>query len=161
MGLGLVVLLTKCTAAARTCDGEPCECVARGESAMGAVHNRHRWRRQCAFPSSMHVVSVAVLGTLLAWPAHAQFFQNFFQGAHMFQQRQEPEAQHVGDASWFRDRVQAAQCRTYLCPDTLACVDEPEDCPCPFAEQVRCMLDGTRVCVQHSSCDQVHALYRA
>jgi len=113
------------------------------------------------FSSAMHLVSVVVLGTLLAWCAHAQFFQNIFQGAHMFQHHQEPEARHMGDASWFRDRVKAAQCHTYLCPDTLACVDGPEDCPCPFAEQVRCMLDGTRVCVQHDDCTHVHALYGA
>lgn len=113
------------------------------------------------FPSPMHLVAWTGLGALLAWPAHAQFFQNFFQGAQMFQQPQEAEAQHVGDASWFRDRVQAARCPTYLCPDTLACVDDPEDCPCPFAEQVRCMIDGTRVCVQHTNCDQVRALYEA
>ncbi|WFD26215.1 Long chronological lifespan protein 2 [Malassezia nana] len=101
------------------------------------------------------------LGALLALPAHAQFFQHFFQGGQMFQQYQEPEEQHVGDASWFRERVAAAQCNHYLCPDTLACVDGPENCPCPFAEQVHCMLGGARLCVQQKHCDEVRAWYEA
>jgi hypothetical protein len=33
--------------------------------------------------------------------------------------------------------LRAAQCGRYLCPDTLACVGRPAECPCPFPQQVR------------------------
>ena len=53
-------------------------------------------------------------------------------------------------------------CSTYLCPDTLVCVDAPAQCPCPNAEDIRCIIPdshdkttGTVVCVRGGGCEDV------
>ena len=53
-------------------------------------------------------------------------------------------------------------CSTYLCPDTLVCVDAPAQCPCPNAEDIRCIVPdshdkttGTVVCVRGGGCEDV------
>lgn len=120
----------------------------------------------------MHGASTAsrlLLGLLmLAHHAHAQFFQNMFHSGQFFTQSSEQEAQRVGDASWFRDRVNAGMCPTcayaakcddYLCSDTLACVKEPHECPCPFTEQLRCPIGDAYVCVPRMDCSSVESLY--
>lgn len=34
-------------------------------------------------------------------------------------------------------------CSQYLCPDTLVCVSNPADCPCPDSEDIKCLIpDG-------------------
>lgn len=54
----------------------------------------------------------------------------------------------------------AARCTEYLCSDTLACVSEPNECPCPFAEQTRCVLGDGYVCTQTADCAAAEHLYR-
>ena len=57
-------------------------------------------------------------------------------------------------------------CSQYLCPDTLVCVSNPADCPCPDAEDVKCLIpDGrgkqqaTVVCTRGAiDCKQVERL---
>lgn len=34
----------------------------------------------------------------------------------------------------------SVSCAQYLCPDTLVCVASPAQCPCPNAEDVRCVI---------------------
>ncbi|KAK0537563.1 Long chronological lifespan protein 2 [Tilletia horrida] len=104
------------------------------------------------------------------------FFSNFFSGHHQGEQ----EAPPLGDAKWFNDRVEAASCTEYLCPKTLSCVSRPEQCPCPFPQQIACAYPdfepedgedaasaGSRkgkaagvVCVTGTECGQVQRLLR-
>ena len=51
--------------------------------------------------------------------------------------------------------LRAAQCGRYLCPDTLACVGRPSECPCPFPQQVRRDAPGTACCAAHPAPDPV------
>lgn len=53
-------------------------------------------------------------------------------------------------------------CSTYLCPDTLVCVDAPSQCPCPNVEDIRCIIPdvhnknaGTVICVRGGGCEDV------
>lgn len=34
----------------------------------------------------------------------------------------------------------AVPCNKYLCPTTLDCVDVPVQCPCPYAEDIKCII---------------------
>ena len=111
----------------------------------------------------MRIARRLCVALVAATSVHAQFFQQFFGGRGM---QQESEPTEVGDASWFQERVAngayllTAQCKKYLCPDTLACVDAPVACPCPFKEQVRCMIGDTPLCIQSATCETVEALYQ-
>lgn len=121
----------------------------------------------------MRLASVAVGGllALCALPVHAQFFQHMFQqggaGHNFFHTGGEQEAHAVGDASWFQERVRngasrvtdTAKCNDYLCSDTLACVSEPSECPCPYAEQTRCKVGDSFVCVTSVDCRLTQRLY--
>ncbi|KAN0065248.1 Long chronological lifespan protein 2 [Thecaphora frezii] len=139
---------------------------------------------------SLLVLSLLALLVAAATLAEAQFFENFFggNGGGMFGggPAHEPEAPPSGDASWFHDRVDAADCDRYLCPRTLSCVSKPSHCPCPFPQQIRCSyrdtdsraaaiakksggsLDGVEAqldlggtfCVTADSCDEVNAFLR-
>ena len=102
----------------------------------------------------------AVLGV---GAAQAQFFQHLFQQdgfGSFFHHDQEAEAHNVGDATWFQDRVQHAECSAYLCSDTLACVEAPNACPCPYKEQRRCAVGDTYVCIQGQDCGRISSMYQ-
>ncbi|WFD47980.1 Long chronological lifespan protein 2 [Malassezia furfur] len=86
-------------------------------------------------------------------------FQQGGAGHNFFHTGGEQEAQAVGDASWFQERVRNAKCNEYLCSDTLACVSEPSECPCPYAEQTRCKVGDSYVCVTSVDCRETHRLY--
>jgi len=108
----------------------------------------------------MAVGVTAVLGTRAAY---AQFFQHLFHQngfGSFFEQDEEPEAHNVGDATWFQDRVQHAECSAYLCSDTLACVEAPNECPCPYKEQQRCAVGDTYVCIQGQDCGRISSMYQ-
>ncbi|KAJ7904748.1 hypothetical protein B0H14DRAFT_2664216, partial [Mycena olivaceomarginata] len=58
-------------------------------------------------------------------------------------------------------------CSQYLCPATLDCVGSPIDCPCPDAEDIKCVIpdaeekEGTVVCVRGTDeCQAVERLTR-
>ena len=107
----------------------------------------------------MRWIAIWGIAMLSTQAAYAQFFQHLFHQdgfGSFFQQDQEPEAHNVGDASWFQDRVQHAQCGSYLCSDTLACVETPDECPCPYKEQQRCAVGDTYVCVQGQDLSLIH-----
>lgn len=63
-------------------------------------------------------VAVGVVLALSALPTHAQFFQHMFQqggaGHNFFHTGGEQEAQAVGDASWFQERVRNGALRARL-----------------------------------------------
>lgn len=46
-------------------------------------------------------------------------------------------------------------CAKYLCKDTLACVDGPNQCPCPYpSSQLRCILpNGGFICISKPAGD--------
>lgn len=77
---------------------------------------------------------------LMASVASASIF-DFMQG-HF---QQEASQQHVD----YENNVLNADCNKHVCPDTLACVATPQECPCPFPLlQLRCVLpDGEFVCI--------------
>ncbi|KAJ7129449.1 hypothetical protein C8R44DRAFT_615431 [Mycena epipterygia] len=93
--------------------------------------------------------------------AQFQFFDGMFQ-----QQHQQQQQQHSG-ASWAA-HLESVSCSQYLCPATLDCVGSPVDCPCPDAEDIKCMIpdaderDGaTVVCVRgNDECRTVERLAR-
>lgn len=65
----------------------------------------------------------------LSSPSHA-FFEQFFS-----QNQQQRQQQSHEDIYLEKD------CGSYLCPDTLACVATPIDCPCPFPNsQQKCVF---------------------
>lgn len=60
-------------------------------------------------------------------------------------------------------------CSQYLCPQTLDCVSKPTDCPCPNAEDIKCIIpdsenlrgEGTVVCTRgKNDCLEVEQLMR-
>lgn len=111
----------------------------------------------------MRWMAVGVMALLCSGAAYAQFFQHLFHQdgfGSFFEQDEEPEAHNVGDATWFQDRVQHAECSAYLCSDTLACVEAPNECPCPYREQRRCAVGDTYVCIQGQDCGRISSMYQ-
>ena len=59
-------------------------------------------------------------------------------------------------------------CSQYLCPDTLVCVSNPSDCPCPSVEDIKCLIpdaedreSATVTCVRGAhDCSEVERLYK-
>ncbi|ORX34506.1 hypothetical protein BD324DRAFT_154723 [Kockovaella imperatae] len=92
------------------------------------------------------------------------FFQNNFQFHNPFHQHEDrtPHRQHKG----WTEMEQTSCGAGYLCPGSLACVSTPADCPCPYPEDIKCILPDPRerdegegppfVCVR-GSCDEVNA----
>lgn len=72
---------------------------------------------------------------------------NFFD----FFQNQQPQQQPQS----FEERALLSDCGKYLCPDTLACVDAPNQCPCPFSSsQLRCVLpNNDYICISRPAGD--------
>ncbi|KAF7355503.1 Long chronological lifespan protein 2 [Mycena sanguinolenta] len=109
--------------------------------------------------SSRALGFVVFLFLLQLVSAQFQFFDN------MFGQQRQQQQQHPG-ASWAA-HLESVACSDYLCPATLDCVGSPVDCPCPDAEDIKCIIpdseekDGTVVCVRgNNECRQVEELMR-
>ncbi|WVQ76821.1 long chronological lifespan protein 2 [Cryptococcus sp. DSM 104548] len=87
------------------------------------------------------------LAALLLLPLTLAQFGNFFQGhfgGHQHQQEQpggqSPGRQHKG---WTEnDRLSCTA--GYVCPASLACVATPADCPCPYPEDIKCVIPDHR-----------------
>ncbi|KAI6152216.1 hypothetical protein BKA82DRAFT_4108531 [Pisolithus tinctorius] len=83
--------------------------------------------------------------------ASAQF--GFFDQLFGNQQQQRGSS---GGQYQYNVHVDSISCSTYLCPDSLVCVAQPSECPCPYAEDVRCVIPdlqdggaaGTVACVR-------------
>ncbi|EIW65487.1 hypothetical protein TREMEDRAFT_70561 [Tremella mesenterica DSM 1558] len=98
----------------------------------------------------------------------AQF--GFFQGNpfHPFQQQQQqppPSGQGQGRGHKGWDEMDNVHCKAgYVCPSSLTCVSTPANCPCPYPEDIKCVIPDHRprdegegppfVCVR-GPCDEV------
>jgi len=111
-------------------------------------------------PRALFVVLLSVTGIV---SAQFQFFDGMFGGS---QQQQQPQR---SGAEQYVAQYDAVSCSKYLCPSTLDCVDRPVHCPCPHAEDVKCIVpdksgidvaaDGTVLCVQgQDSCAHIEKL---
>ncbi|KAF8524635.1 hypothetical protein BU17DRAFT_42788 [Hysterangium stoloniferum] len=88
------------------------------------------------------------------------FFEQIFHGHNGHQQQQ-----RTGGNAW-AGQSEAVSCSQYLCPKTLDCVDTPSACPCPFPEDIKCIVPdaqdkafATVFCVRgESECAQVEKL---
>lgn len=80
-----------------------------------------------------------LLTVLFLGASEVDAFFNF--GNHQQQQQQPPQS--------YEDQVLNSPCDGYLCPDTLACVAQQKDCPCPFPKsQLKCVLPSNKyVCI--------------
>jgi len=92
----------------------------------------------------------------------AQF--NFFD---MFGHGQQQQQRHGGTpSSQWAAQADSVQCGEYLCPETLVCVTNPADCPCPSVEDEKCLIPDARdrdaatvVCVRGTDgCAEVERL---
>ncbi|KAI0700749.1 hypothetical protein BC835DRAFT_1265799 [Cytidiella melzeri] len=89
------------------------------------------------------------------------FDQLFGQGQH--QAHQPRQASHSPQWAAHADAV---PCSDYLCPETLVCVPNPAQCPCPYTEDVKCLIpdaedqgSATVVCVRGANdCADVERL---
>ncbi|PVF99955.1 hypothetical protein CPB86DRAFT_730221 [Serendipita vermifera] len=113
------------------------------------------------------ISSVLFLLSLLPALALAQFgfFDQMFQGQHHHQQ------QRAGSNNWMT-MADSTPCPKYLCPGTLICANQPIDCPCPYPEDIKCVIPdkdingkvdnqsgGTVVCVRgNDGCDAVNKM---
>ncbi|SCV00176.1 LAME_0G08042g1_1 [Lachancea meyersii CBS 8951] len=83
------------------------------------------------------------------------FFFDFNQNGHQ-QHQQNPPAS-------YEEQVLNNACGDYLCPDTLACVKNSWECPCPFPKsQLRCELPkGQYICISKPATqdEALNALY--
>ncbi|KIJ57031.1 hypothetical protein M422DRAFT_149088 [Sphaerobolus stellatus SS14] len=92
--------------------------------------------------------------------AYNSFFEQVFGHG---QQQQQGQQQNV-----YAHQSQAVQCSAYLCPKTLDCVPSPDACPCPYPEDIKCVVpdaqdqkSATVVCVRGGdNCKEVEALLR-
>ncbi|KAI0750958.1 hypothetical protein C8Q80DRAFT_542731 [Daedaleopsis nitida] len=89
------------------------------------------------------------------------FFEQMF-GGHQQQQQQRP----AGGMGQWQAHSDAVPCSSYLCPDTLVCVAQPSECPCPDVQDVKCLIPDahdqgafTSVCVRgQNECAEVQRL---
>ncbi|QLG74530.1 hypothetical protein HG535_0G04130 [Zygotorulaspora mrakii] len=83
-----------------------------------------------------------ICATLLVMQCAFGFLFNF--NPNQQQQQQQQQAQPS-----FEDIYLNNECNGYLCPDTMQCVSQPKDCPCPFPKsQLKCTLPNDRyICI--------------
>ncbi|KAH9939984.1 hypothetical protein B0H21DRAFT_755403 [Amylocystis lapponica] len=97
--------------------------------------------------------------------AQFQFFEQMFGHPGQRQQQRPPQPSDAGQWVAQSDNV---PCSQYLCPDTLVCVSNPSDCPCPDVQDIKCLIpdaeDGessTVLCVRGADeCADVERLAR-
>ncbi|KZW03775.1 hypothetical protein EXIGLDRAFT_599773 [Exidia glandulosa HHB12029] len=78
---------------------------------------------------------IVVLPALVA-AQFGDFFQHMFHGGQQHQQQQRPSA-----SAQYAAFVDQVPCAAYLCPQTMDCVNNPAECPCPNpAEDIKCLV---------------------
>jgi len=91
--------------------------------------------------NNMHfsIPSLCLLLSLFPTWALAQFgfFDQMFNAGHQGRPQQQQQASGV---TQYQSRVDSVACNRYLCPTTLDCVDIPAMCPCPYAEDIKCVI---------------------
>ena len=123
----------------------------------------------------MHAFTLAAtwFGAMQIASAQFGFFQQMMQQQKQQQQQQRSDQHAQRQAqegmTFLEYNYYRADCPQYLCPDTLACVNEPVDCPCPFENsQLKCVLPDKKnyVCISKPStedgpdCDSVLRAYK-
>ncbi|ORY27768.1 hypothetical protein BCR39DRAFT_537068 [Naematelia encephala] len=110
--------------------------------------------------------SVAFLPSLVL-AQFGSFFQGGFPfGQHPFHQQEQQEPGNDGRQHKGWSEMESVHCRAgYVCPASLACVPTPADCPCPYPEDVKCVLPDDRprdegegppfICVRGQTCEEV------
>ncbi|KZT29271.1 hypothetical protein NEOLEDRAFT_1056655 [Neolentinus lepideus HHB14362 ss-1] len=73
--------------------------------------------------------------------AQFQFFEQMFGQGHQHQQQQ--QQQRGSSTSQWTANADIVPCPEYLCPETLVCVSNPLDCPCPDVQDVKCLIPDT------------------
>ncbi|KAF9226655.1 hypothetical protein BS17DRAFT_681266, partial [Gyrodon lividus] len=68
------------------------------------------------------------------------FFDHMFGNNQGQQQRQQPAQK----GSQWNTHADAVSCSSYLCPDSLACVARPLECPCPNVEDTKCIIPDSQ-----------------
>ncbi|WWC87089.1 uncharacterized protein L201_001975 [Kwoniella dendrophila CBS 6074] len=115
--------------------------------------------------------------TLFLLPLTLAQFGGFFQGGfpfgghghgHQHHEHQNDHGIRREHKGW--NEMDTVHCRAgYVCPSSLACVPTPADCPCPYPEDIKCVIPDNRerdegegppfVCVRSSggqgNCDTV------
>ncbi|KAH7887572.1 hypothetical protein F5I97DRAFT_1861369 [Phlebopus sp. FC_14] len=111
--------------------------------------------------------SIVVLATFTSIvTAQFGFFDHMF-GNPQQHQRQSPGS-NPGNSQWSM-QADSVACSSYLCPDSLVCVAQPFECPCPNVEDVKCTISdaqdrgtATVVCVRgKEQCATVERLARS
>ncbi|EPT03586.1 hypothetical protein FOMPIDRAFT_1022212 [Fomitopsis schrenkii] len=89
----------------------------------------------------IHRLAVLCIFCICVLSAHAQFhfFDQMF--GHPMNNQHKPSGSP--DARQWMAHADSVSCSQYLCPDTLVCVSNPADCPCPDSEDIKCLIpDG-------------------
>lgn len=96
----------------------------------------------------VHVLIISFIAALCNASIFDFVNQAFGGHGHHHQQQQQPQFN-------MEHEVLNSNCPKYLCKDTLACVDGPNQCPCPFpSSQLRCVLpDGAFICISKPAGD--------
>ncbi|KAK9480897.1 hypothetical protein V1514DRAFT_324760 [Lipomyces japonicus] len=82
--------------------------------------------------------------------AQFDFFQQMFEGGHGHGHGGQQRSASGAGPEWFAQNYDTLECDKYVCPDTLACVKKPVDCPCAFpGSEEKCILPDkkTYVCI--------------
>lgn len=123
--------------------------------------------------STMAVPFVRSALVMLLWllplvSAQFQFFDQMFGHGQQHQQHRASSASQWAaqadisacsspspSSSLLKNASRLVPCNNYLCPDTLTCVRNPADCPCPNVEDEKCLVPdaqekeaATVVCVR-------------
>ncbi|GAA6019550.1 hypothetical protein JCM11491_001334 [Sporobolomyces phaffii] len=82
---------------------------------------------------------------------------------HLFNQQQQQGSPHAPAINW-EEQFASTKCATYLCHDSMTCVEKPRDCPCPYAAyDKKCPVgggsEGEFVCAR--DCDLVERAIKA
>ncbi|CCU79091.1 unnamed protein product [Blumeria hordei] len=79
--------------------------------------------------------------------AQFEFFEQMFSNHHE-QQHHQPQ-NSPPDSAGYQTAYDDTYCTNYLCPDTLACVESPNNCPCPHprVEEKFVIGEGKYVCI--------------
>ncbi|KAF5364047.1 hypothetical protein D9756_000352 [Leucocoprinus leucothites] len=119
----------------------------------------------CSTYSALLLAFICLLQIHVSMAQFEGFF-NMFNGGQQ-QQHQQQQQQHRSSSSQFSAYVDSVSCARYLCPLTLDCVENPSECPCPNAEDIKCLIpdmdgdvdDGTVICVRgKQECEEVERL---
>ncbi|KAK9460028.1 uncharacterized protein V1516DRAFT_678708 [Lipomyces oligophaga] len=97
------------------------------------------------------IVLLFFVQSALLVSAQFDFFEHMFEGGGPGTGRQQ-QAGVQGSPQWYQQNYEAVECKGYVCPDSLACVKKPVDCPCLFpAAEEKCILPDKKnyVCISN------------